>query len=468
MSKKCLLILSGLVAAAALSGCGQKSTPETEFSTAAPAAEASEDVDPESLTEATEATEDLEPITPSDYLVENVSEYVTLGDLTGLAVDQYSYDVTDDMVQERILSDLEASGEEVEVDRAAAEGDIVYADVTSTVHGEPDTEYTESTYLTLGDAEYSEEFDEELIGASSGDQLKFTCSFDGDTWMEEWANKSVDFEVTVTSVCEMDVPEYTDEYVAENTDFANKAEYEENVREQLTSEYEESSYSDAVEVLFQTAIDESQFSGYPEELYDSCKTEVLSIYSAFLGTTDEQEIYEAFDLSEDDIASEVLDTINRRLLVSAICEENDIEVSEDDYVQFVTDYAEYYGYDSAVQFEEDNTRESLVWSLYENEAAALLYESAEITLVPYEEMDEDFTFDDEETIEDDTDSEVLTEADTDDADANGDAESDAADDTDGETESADANDADSETESVDANDTDSETESDTADDADGL
>lgn len=398
MSRKYLLTVSALLAAVALSGCGKEKTPETEFSTTAPADAAAEDVSMEESEVSTEAPEELEPITPSDYLVKNSSDYVTLGDLNGLEVEQYTYDITDDMVQERIQSELETASEEVEVERAAAEGDIVYADVTSTVHGEPDSTYTESTYMTLGDEEYSADFDKELTGASTGDTLKFSCSFDNDAWMEEWANKSVDFEVTITSVCEINTPEYNEEYVTENTDFSSQSEYEDYIRELLTDEYEESAYSDTIEALFQAAIEGSQFSGYPEELYDTCKEDVLSVYSAFLGTTEEDAIYEAFDLSPEDVDTEVLSTINRRLLVSAICEANEIEVTEEAYKEFVNDYAATYGYDSAVQFETDYTRDSLVWSLYENEAAAILYDNAKITLVPYEES---LVADDEALVDED-------------------------------------------------------------------
>lgn len=400
MSKKYLLTVTTFLIAAALSGCGKSQTPETEFSTAAPADEAAENAILEEDEDATELSEELDPITPSDYLIKDSSDYVVLGDLNGLEVEQYTYDITDDMVQERIQEELEIASEEVEVERAAAEGDVVYADITSTIHGEPDSAYTESTYMTLGDEEYSADFDKELTGASAGDTLSFTCSFDNDTWMDEWANKSVDFEVTVTSVCEISIPEYTEEYVTENTDFSSKSEYEDYIREQLTDEYEEYAYSDTIEALFDAAIDKSTFSGYPEELYDTCKEEVLSIYSVFLGTTDEDTIYEAFDLSEEDVNTEVLSTINRRLLVSAICEANEIEVTEEAYKEFVNDYAAMYGYDSAVEFEADYTRDSLVWSLYENEAAAILYDNAVITLVPYDESseadDEDFVEDDEE------------------------------------------------------------------------
>lgn len=396
MSKKYLLFLSGIIAAVTLSGCDQKEPPKEPASTESSVS--GENATTEDMTETPATPEALAAITPSDYLVKNSSEYVTLGNLENLEVTQYVFEVTDDMIQERIESDLTEVGEEVEVDRAAAEGDVVYADVTSTVHGEPDTTVTESTYITLGYAEYSEDFDKQITGAKANDLLTFTCSFDNDAIMDEWANKAVDFEVKITSVCEMQAPEYNDAYVKEFTDYSTTKEYEDAIRELLTEEYEETGYSDTVEALFQAAIDASTFSGYPDELYDACKEEVLSLYGGFLGTTDEQEIYEAFDLSPDDVETEVLSMVNRRLIVSSVCADQNLEITQEEYNSFVMENAEAFGYESAVQFEEENTRSSLVWSLYENAVAALLYDSAKITPVPYEEeLDADETFEETET-----------------------------------------------------------------------
>jgi trigger factor len=200
-------------------------------------------------------------------------------------------------------------------------------------------------------------------------------------------------------VYELSTPEYDDDFVTEYTDYTSKSDYEDAIREQLSSEYDETSYYDTIEALFQAAIDNSTFSGYPEELYDDCKEEVLSIYGMFLGTMDEQTIYDTFDLSEDEIEEEILETINRRLLITAICEANGIEITEEDYDSFVNDYAEYYGYDSAVSFEEDYTRSSLVWALYEDAVSSILYDAAEITPVAYSDEAELDEFDTESDTE---------------------------------------------------------------------
>lgn len=389
MKKKSLLVLLGLAAAVVVSGCGNKTEKkkETEFTTEAPAATAEEDVIEETSAE-TEAV--LDPITPSDYLVENIDDYVTLGEVSGLPVTQYKYEVTDDMIAERIEMEVSAYSEETEVDRESKDGDIIYADITSTVQGDDDSEYTESTYITLGDEEYGAEFDEKMTGVSAGDTQEFSITFDDDIWMEEWMGQTVDFKVAVTSVCEVETPEYNDDFVAENTDYKTTEEYEAFLREEIEAENAQTSYTDAVEELYLAAENNAVFSGYPQELYDLCKEEVLSFYRTFADTTDESEIYEMFGLTEEDIETEILAMVNRRLIASAICEKNDLEVTEDEYTAYVSEYSAYYGYDDAVQFEKDNSRPTLVWSLFESKAGDYLYKNAKITEETYvpEEFDD--------------------------------------------------------------------------------
>jgi trigger factor len=407
MNRKKLLALLGLTVVLAATGCGKKesettsTTAETKQTTETAVSDDASAADEDALEETEALTEEsLDPITPSDYLIADISDYVTPGELKGIQVTQYTYDVTDDMVQEQIDADLSSVSDETEVERASQSGDVVYVELTSSISGVDDSESSESTYFTIGDEEYGEAFDEKLTGVSAGDTLTFSLTFDDDIWIDEWVDQTVDFTAEITSVCEIETPEYNDDFVQTYTDYSSTDEYEAALRETLAAEAEESSRYDAVESLFDSAVDASVFAGYPQELYDSSKEELLSFYSMFTGTTDEEDIYEIFDITADDIDEEVLATVNRRLLISAICEENGLDVTEDEYVQYVTEYAENYGYDSVVEFEEDNSRESLVWSLFEEKAGNYLYENADITTevgdTDYDE-DEDIELDMDET-----------------------------------------------------------------------
>lgn len=409
MNKKRVLLLLGLAAAIGMTGCGnsEKKTEETEFSTSAPEETAEEDLDTAELMEESSETEKaIEPITPSDYLPSKTADYVTLGDLSGLQATEYTYEVTDDMIQAQIDEELEFNSEEVETDRASKDGDVIYLDLTSTVNGE---ETTESTYFYLGNQEYGAEFDEQLIGLLAGDTMEFSITFGDDIWIEEWMNQTVGFKAEITSVCELTTPEYNDAFAAEYTDFATTAEYEAYLKESLEEEYADLGYSDTIETLFDQAVEQTVISGYPEEFYNSCRDELLATYFAFTGSDDVNDVYELFGLTEESLDAEIMNSVNRRLLISAICQEQNLEVTEEDYLECLNDYTEYYGYDSAAAFEEDYSRESLVWFLYESKAAEYLYEHAEITKVPYEEeelsdedLEDEIFSEDEELLEDDT------------------------------------------------------------------
>ncbi|MCD7957765.1 MAG: hypothetical protein LUG93_18865 [Lachnospiraceae bacterium] len=398
MKRKIILLLLGAAAAMTLSACGSDNT-ETEATVQETTASTEE-----------ETEETLSSITPSDYLVEDAENYITAESLEGLEATQYTYEVTDDMIQEQIEEELYLYREETEVERAAESGDIIYLKLTATVEGSDDS-YEENTYFSLGDAEYGEDFDEALIGASAEDELSFDITFAEDasdtTFIdEEWNGQTVHFEAVIESVCEVADPEYTDEYISENTDYSSLEEYEEALREALEAEYEEISTSDVLDTLFYAALEVCEISEIPDDLYDSCYEETIASYGAFLDTTDVEEILAEFDITEEDLETEVQELAQRRLLISYICESNDIEITEDDYFSYVEEYADYYGYDSAVDFETDMDRSYLVWSMYEAKAGEILYNAADITTEVYdeEEFEEEDLDEEEEYLEEDSES----------------------------------------------------------------
>ena len=483
MKKRYLISALGLAAAIALFGCGsdkketETSAPakqstdtatQTEADAQTEAAVSSDDSSEDMNTEAGDASDDtaeteseteasIAPITPSDYLVKDASKYVTLGNYDGLEIIQYTYDVTDDMVQQQIDADLQSVAVEEDIDTPSASGDIIYVSLKSSVEGtdsakanadaasdeadsteaasdksastevlsdesastevlsdesastevlsdesastealsdesastgaiSDDADDVENTYFTIGNEEYGADFDKELTGLSTGDTKHFSVTFAEDAWVDEdWVGKTVDFDVTVTGVTRLSVPEYNDDYIANYTDYSSKEEYEAAVRKNLEDQYTDISYSDAIESLFQAALDATTFNGYPQELYDACKEDTMVFYRMFAGddNTSDADILAAFGISEEDIDSEVLTTVYQRLLISAYCEANDITVTQDDYLAYLENNAADYGEANSVSFEEDYGRESLVWALYQSKVADQLYKAAKITKTTY-------------------------------------------------------------------------------------
>ncbi len=432
MKRKLILALLGLTAALTITACGNSDSTETEAAAQVSTAAQSEDLyaeedesDDEDIEmvlpadevddeeEESEITLEIEPFDPSDYLVEDVDDYITPGKLEGLKVTQYVYDIDDDFVQSEIEAELSMYEDEEEVDRAARDGDIIYVDLTSTVEGSDEEPLTDSTYFYLGDQEYGEDFDEALIGAKAGDHLTFSIDFDDEIYDEDWENQTVDFEVDVTDVCEITEPDYNDAFVSENYGYDTTEEFETAYREYLEEEYEELSLMDAMDSLLETALENCVFSGYPDNLYAECRQETINDYSIFFDDIeDEDELLEELGMTEDDLDDEVSSLAARRLLISYICEKNNLEVTEEEYLSFIQEYAEYYGYENAYDFEQDLGRSYLVWSMYETKADEYLYDNADVNEVPYD----DLYLDDEGYYDEDYDDEDYDDEDYDDED----------------------------------------------------
>ena len=221
-------VLAALAAMTVLAGCGdnasqqkntdnttQESTAEDDL-TAADPDEDGEELDPEfsqdvennEVIDADDAEEEvaLDPITPSEYLVQNASDYVTLGDYDGVEVTRYTYEITDDMVQDEIQEELADASDEQSTNAPSEDGNIVYMNLTATVEGEEAADPDE-TFITLGQEEFGAEFDQKLTGVSAGDKLDFSITYGDDTWQEDWQGKTVDFSVEVTDVTASNTPE---------------------------------------------------------------------------------------------------------------------------------------------------------------------------------------------------------------------------------------------------------------------
>ncbi len=146
----------------------------------------------------------------------------------GLRVEVPSPEVPEDEIEAQIDRLRGQYGELTAVERAAAEGDYVTIDISGTQDGEEVDGLTADDYLySVGSGMIASEFDEHLVGASAGDVLEFSAEHpDPD-------EDDVDFRLVVKEVKERVLPELTDEWVAEATEFETVEELTEDVRSRL-------------------------------------------------------------------------------------------------------------------------------------------------------------------------------------------------------------------------------------------
>ena len=134
-------------------------------------------------------------------------------------VEVTSPDVSEAELEEQTTRMLEQFGTVEEAERAAREGDFVSVDVeAATSDGEPIEEAKASDLLyEVGSGLFIEGLDDQLDGASAGDVVHFTAPLPAG--FGERAGEEVNFRVTVNEVKERILPDFTDEWVEDNTEF---------------------------------------------------------------------------------------------------------------------------------------------------------------------------------------------------------------------------------------------------------
>ncbi|MFL6204204.1 MAG: trigger factor [Acidimicrobiales bacterium] len=139
-------------------------------------------------------------------------------------------EVDDDALDAQIdrMRDLDSTLEAVE--RPAQEGDTVTIDIAGTLDGEPQSGLTADDYsYTVGSGAITPEVDEQLIGAEAGATLSFTA-----THPDPDEERSLEFELTVKDVKEKVLPELTDEWASEASEFDTVAELRASLADRMS------------------------------------------------------------------------------------------------------------------------------------------------------------------------------------------------------------------------------------------
>jgi trigger factor len=146
----------------------------------------------------------------------------------GLRVELPAVEVSDEEIDARIEAERRSHGELNDVDRPAARGDFVTVDLAAERDGEPVPGLNAEDWLyEVGRGWVADGFDEQLIGATAGDQLSFEANPTG-------TEEPADFTVEVKKVQELVLPDLDDEWVSEHLgEFDTVGQWRDDVRRRM-------------------------------------------------------------------------------------------------------------------------------------------------------------------------------------------------------------------------------------------
>ncbi|RTZ81338.1 MAG: trigger factor [Gammaproteobacteria bacterium] len=164
---------------------------------------------------------------------------IELADFSALEIKRPVAEVTDADVDEMIRKLREQRTEWIDVERPAQEGDKITVDFKGFIDGEAfEGGSAEDVDLVLGSGTMIPGFEDGLIGAKAGDEVKLELKFPDDYRVEHLAGKEATFDVTVKSVAEPKLPEVDEEFVKslgveDGTEESLRKEVRENMEREL-------------------------------------------------------------------------------------------------------------------------------------------------------------------------------------------------------------------------------------------
>ena len=164
-----------------------------------------------------------------DAVVE-IRPMVEVADYDALEIEVPRLEVTEEDVDEAIDRLRKQHSELKTVERAAEVGDQVVIDIAATHEGEavPGMTTDGYNYEVGSGATGIDEIDETLAGASAGDELEFTAAHP-----DEEEEEPLHFAITVVEVQETVLPEPTDEWVSDNSEFESLEEMRADYRSKM-------------------------------------------------------------------------------------------------------------------------------------------------------------------------------------------------------------------------------------------
>lgn len=300
---------------------------------------------------------------------DEMDKYVTLGDYKGIDVKLEVEEVTEDQIQSTIDSNLESNAVESTDEQAEVkEGDIVNIDFVGMKDGEAFDGGTGEDYdLTIGSGSFIEGFEEGLIGAKKGDVKDLALTFPENYGSEELAGQAVNFEVTVNYI--KTLPELTDEWVKENTEYDTVDAYKEGVRAEIESSNESAAQSSATNTAWNQVLEATEIKEYPQEDIDKAVAEYEKTLQTYADqqkmTTDE--FLEAQGMTADDFDKQAKEyaeyKVKQLLAAQAVMDAEGITLTDKEVQTVIDEMTANFGVDDISALTDEYGKDSVIESV---------------------------------------------------------------------------------------------------------
>lgn len=293
---------------------------------------------------------------------------VTLGKYKGVTVTKIDTSVTDEEVMEALERERNNNARTITVeDRAIAEGDTAVIDFEGFVDGEPfEGGKAENHSLEIGSHTFIDNFEDQLVGKNTGDEVEVNVTFPAEYHATELAGKPALFRVKINEIKAKELPELDDDFAQDVSEFDTLAEYKESVKKNLEKTKEDNAKRTKEDEAIAKIIEKSQME-IPDAMID---TQVQNMIQEFAQRMASQGLsldqYMQFsgmtiDKLKEQVRPEAVTRIQSSLVLEQIAKDENIEITEEEIEAELQKMSEMYGMDvdKLKEYMGDSEKESM-------------------------------------------------------------------------------------------------------------
>ena len=256
---------------------------------------------------------------------------IELPEIDGLEIAISKPEVKDEDVDKRLETLRQRFGTLVGVDRPAAKGDFANIDLTAEIDGET-VDSQEGVSYELGSNTMLDGLDEALDGLSAGEET----TFEGTLEAGEHEGQKATVKVKVNSVKAEELPELNDEFASEASEFDTLDELKADIRKAAAQDAEGRQATEARDA-FIAKLQEGLEIPVPKGVKANMVEEQLKGMTPGPEKATKEQKAQAEETVEKDLRDQ--------MVLDALAEKLDVQVSQSDVFNFLASIAQQYGMD---------------------------------------------------------------------------------------------------------------------------
>lgn len=316
-----------------------------------------------------------------------VKPEVTLGEYKGVEVQKTKSEVTEEDIETEIKRAREKNSRLITVeDRGIEDGDQVTIDFDGSVDGKRfEGGKAEDYPLTIGSHTFIDNFEEQLIGKTTGEECEVNVTFPAEYHVEELKNKPAVFKVKVKEIQRKELPEANDDFASEVSDFDTMEEYKKDLTEKLQAEKIEAAKTADEDKVVAKVIENATME-IPDQMVEEQVNGMVNDYARRLesqGISFKQYV-EITGMTAEKIGEQMkpqaIKRIQTRLVLEAVVKAENIETSEEKLDEEIAKMAEAYKMeaDKLKSYMTDSDKDQMKQDLAVQAAVDLLVSEAKL------------------------------------------------------------------------------------------